>query len=236
MSQHDFTIANQTASSARSDINNALQALASNNSGSSAPSTTYASMWWYDTGLNLLKQRNEADTAWINVGYINPSTNKFEILDDTKVVNTSGTQVGILGDQSTSTWQTGTGTTESLVSPAKVRAASLEAIDEEGPIKAFAKFNGNNASVYKSKNIQSISRYGIGQYFVTFSNSLADANYMITGSCQSQESSHKNNVFCIAYGTTPTTSGFYCTTGDTGGDSSGGRFHDTSLVSFVIVG
>ena len=123
MSQHDFTIANQTASSARSDINNALQALASNNSGSSAPTTTYPNMWWYDTGANILKSRNESDTNWINVAYINQSTNKFEILDDTRVVTTSGTQVGILGDQSTPTWQTGTGTTESLVSPAKVRSS-----------------------------------------------------------------------------------------------------------------
>ncbi len=123
MSQHDFIIANQTASSARSDINSGLQALASNNSGASAPTTTYASMWWYDTGANILKQRNEGDTAWVSVAYINQSTNKFEILDDTKVVTTSGTQVGILGDQSNSTWQAGTGTTESLVSPAKVAAA-----------------------------------------------------------------------------------------------------------------
>lgn len=123
MSQHDFIIANQTASSARADINSALQALASNNSGASAPSTTYANMWWYDTGANILKQRNESNTAWVNVAYINQSTNKFEILDDTKVVTTSGSQVGILGDQTTATWEAGTGTTESLVSPAKVKAA-----------------------------------------------------------------------------------------------------------------
>lgn len=123
MSQHDFTIANQTASSARSDINNALQALVSNNSGASAPTTTYANMWWYETDTNLLKQRNENDTAWINVAYVNQSTNKFEILDDTKVVTTSGTQVGILGDQATATWETGTGTTESLVSPFKIASA-----------------------------------------------------------------------------------------------------------------
>ena len=123
MSQHDFDIANQTASSARSDINNALQALVSNNSGASAPSTTYANMWWYETDTNLLKIRNEGDSAWINVAYVNQSTNKFEILDDTKVVTTSGTQVGILGDQTTSTWETGTSTTESLVSPAKIKAA-----------------------------------------------------------------------------------------------------------------
>ncbi len=123
MSQHDFTIANQTASSARSDINNALQALVSNNSGASAPSTTYSNMWWYDTGSNLLKIRNEGDSAWVNVAYVNQSTNKFEVLDDTRVVTTSGSQTGLLGDQTTATWQAGTGTTESLVSPAKIKAA-----------------------------------------------------------------------------------------------------------------
>ena len=54
MSQHDLNIANQTASATRSDINNALQALGSNNSGSSSPSTTYANMHWYDTTNNIL--------------------------------------------------------------------------------------------------------------------------------------------------------------------------------------
>ena len=121
MSQHDFSIANQTASNARTDINSALQALASNNSGNSAPSTTYANMWWYENDTNLLKIRNESDNAWISVAYLD-GTN-WEILDDTQVVNTSGTQIGVLGDQATSTWTTGTGTTESLVSPAKVKAA-----------------------------------------------------------------------------------------------------------------
>ena len=122
MSQHDFNIANQTASSARSDINNALQALASTNSGSGAPSTTYANMLWYETDTNRLKMRNEANTAWLDLGYIDQSDG-LEILDNTKVVNTSGTQTGILGDQSTATWQAGTGTTDSLVSPANVKAA-----------------------------------------------------------------------------------------------------------------
>lgn len=128
MSQHDFSIANQTASNARTDINNALQALASNNSGSSAPSTTYANMWWYENDTNLLKIRNESDNAWISVAYLD-GTN-WEILDNTQVVNTSGTQIGVLGDQATSTWQTGTGTTESLVSPAKVAASATEVVGD----------------------------------------------------------------------------------------------------------
>ena len=122
MSQHDFSIANQTASSARTDINNALQALASCSSGATAPSTTYANMLWYDTANNTLKIRNEADSAWLSVAYVD-QTDGAEIFDDTKVVNSSGTQTGLIGDQTQATWETGTGTTESLVSPAKVKAA-----------------------------------------------------------------------------------------------------------------
>lgn len=121
MSQHDLNIANQTAPNTRSDLNSALQALGSNNSGASAPSTTYANMHWYDTSSNILKQRSEANDAWISIGYFDQSTNAFKVLDDTMVVNTSGTQTGIIGDQATSVWQAGTGTTESLVSPAKVK-------------------------------------------------------------------------------------------------------------------
>ena len=123
MSQHDFDIANQSASSARSDINNALKALASLSSGSTAPSTTYANMLWYETDTNTLKMRAEADDAWISIGYLNQSTDTFALFDDTKIVNSGGTQTGLLGDQSTSVWQAGTGTTESLVSPAKIKAA-----------------------------------------------------------------------------------------------------------------
>ena len=163
MSQHDFTIANQTASSARSDINDALQALVSNNSGASAPTTTYANMWWYDTGSNLLKIRNEGDSAWINVAYVNQSTNKFEILDDTKVVTTSGSQTGLLGDQSTSTWQTGTSTTESLVSPSKVKAA-VDALGYTQPTSAgavgtyaFLVRNSNTASITEGQSISGSS-------------------------------------------------------------------------------
>jgi len=123
MSQHDFSIANQTASSARSDINSGLQALASNNSGASAPSTTYANMFWYDTTNNILKLRDETNSSWINVAYINQSTNLTSIIDNTPVVTTGGSTVGLLGDQLQSAWNTGTSTTESLISPLKMKNA-----------------------------------------------------------------------------------------------------------------
>jgi len=123
MAQHDYSIANQTAASLRTDLNNVLSAIVSNNSGATAPADTYANMFWYDTTANILKMRNEADDAWISLGYLDQTADAFRILDNTQVTNTSGTQTGLLGDQSTATWETGTGTTESLVSPAKVKAA-----------------------------------------------------------------------------------------------------------------
>ena len=123
MSQHDLDIANQTASLARADINLALKALGSVNSGSSAPATTIANMLWYDTANNTLKMRAEANDAWISLGYLDQSADAFRIFDNTQVVNSSGSQTGLIGDQSGGTWQTGTGTTESLVSPAKIKAA-----------------------------------------------------------------------------------------------------------------
>jgi hypothetical protein len=122
MSQNDYIIANQTAPAFRADLNDALQALASLSSGTSQPATTYANMLWYDTTNNILKMRTEADDAWMNIGYLDQTANAFRILDNTQVVNTSGTQTGLLGDQATSVWETGTSTTESLVSPAKVKA------------------------------------------------------------------------------------------------------------------
>jgi hypothetical protein len=129
MSQHDFNIANQTASATRVDLNNALGALASLSSGTTAPTTTFANMLWYETDTNWLWVRNEADSAWIRFAYFDQATGIASVLDDTKVVNTSGTQTGLLGDQSTATWQAGTGTTQSLVSPANIKAAVAAADD-----------------------------------------------------------------------------------------------------------
>ena len=130
MAQHDYVIDNQTAPNFRADLNNALAAIVSTNSGSE-PSTTYANMMWYDTSANILKVRNEADDAWISVGYLDQSANAFRILDNTQVTTTAGSQTGLLGDQATATWEGGTGTTESLVSPAKVKSA-IEALVPEG--------------------------------------------------------------------------------------------------------
>ena len=90
MSQHDFEIANQTAANARTDINNALQALASSSSGNSAPSTTYANQIWYDASNNLLKIRNEANSAWVTVGEVDQTNSRFNpVIGDWKILLSS---------------------------------------------------------------------------------------------------------------------------------------------------
>lgn len=67
MSQHDYVIDNQAGAAFRADLNNALAAAATVNSGATAPSTTYAYELWADTTTGLLKQRNAANTAWVTL-------------------------------------------------------------------------------------------------------------------------------------------------------------------------
>ena len=68
MATHDYVIANGTGAAVRSDLNNALAAVVSNNSDTTEPTTTYAYMWWADTTTGLLKIRDAANTAWVTVG------------------------------------------------------------------------------------------------------------------------------------------------------------------------
>jgi len=162
MSQHDLDIANQTSSSARADINSALKALGSTSSGSSAPSTTYANMLWYDTGSNTLKMRTEADDQWISIGYLDQGSDAFRIFDDTLVVSSSGSQTGLIGGQSNNTWRAGTSTTESLVSPAKVKAAidNLVSIpDTLGVNQSYASTTLNTDTWYQNTTGRAIAIY-----------------------------------------------------------------------------
>ena len=64
MSQHDYSLANQAGAAFRSDLNNALGAVVSLNSGATEPATTFAYMMWVDTTTGYLKQRNSTNNGW----------------------------------------------------------------------------------------------------------------------------------------------------------------------------
>ena len=85
MATHDYIIANASGAAVRSDLNNALAAIVSQNSSATEPSTTYAYMLWADTANNVLKIRNSANDGW----------NAFAALNDTAFRISSTGQVGI---------------------------------------------------------------------------------------------------------------------------------------------
>ena len=209
MAQHDYNIANQTAANARTDINNVLSAIATNNSGASEPSTTFANQWWYETDTNLLKMRNEANDAWINVAYL--ASNNYYLLENTIISSTSGSLIGLLGGRSTATWETGTSTTESLVSPAKLKAAADSATESKlnisgtAPIygvRAWVNFNGQgsigaNQTLNGSGNIASVYKAATGNFTVTFTTAMPDANYAITFGAGLSTSLSDGNGTCM---------------------------------------
>jgi hypothetical protein len=67
MATHDYVIANASGSAVRADLNNALAAIVSNNSNATEPATKYAYQWWADTNAGILKFRNAANDAWIDI-------------------------------------------------------------------------------------------------------------------------------------------------------------------------
>lgn len=95
MATHDYNIANQGFPAFRSDLNNALSAIVSNNSNSSAPSTTYAYQWWYDISSTTLKFRNADNDAWISFATFNMSNDTVNLVDSAiDVVTDTSPQLG----------------------------------------------------------------------------------------------------------------------------------------------
>lgn len=80
MSQHDLSIADQLMPAARTDINNALQALGSTSKGASAPTTAYTGQLWLDDDTpsgTVWTLKCYDGTDWIEIGQFNTSTDVF---------------------------------------------------------------------------------------------------------------------------------------------------------------
>ena len=152
MSQNDMVIDNQNFPSFRADLNNALQSLTSLSGGATAPSPVYDNMLWYDTATYTLKI--DSNSTWAPVAFLNQSTNKVCLFSGTQVVDASGTQLALLGRQDTSVWNTGTGTTETMVSPAKVKSA----VQTHGPqmFKSTAQTMANSTLITLAHGLGSL--------------------------------------------------------------------------------
>ena len=94
MSQHDYVIANADGATVRADLNALFDAIASQNSGSTAPTTTFPLMTWFDTANNLLKLRTATNTAWVTVASLSGST--WIVYSNGAALPAVGTSIGNL--------------------------------------------------------------------------------------------------------------------------------------------
>lgn len=68
MPQSDLNIENQQMPSGRVDVNGALAALATLQSGPTQPASPQAGWFWWDTSTGNINQRNSANNNWVLVG------------------------------------------------------------------------------------------------------------------------------------------------------------------------
>ena len=105
MAQHDYNIANADGATVRADINNALSAIQSSNSGGSDPSSLVAGMLYYDTGDGYFKVVASNGSTLTNLFTIGSTTNTNIMSDSaneyTKTQNFNATT---LTDASTVAW------------------------------------------------------------------------------------------------------------------------------------
>jgi hypothetical protein len=97
---HDYVIANGTGAAVRSDLNNALAAIVSQNSSATEPSPTYAYMPWIDTTAGVYKIRNGANNAWITLYQLDGEWSTIALENGTAAApalyfKDSGTDTGI---------------------------------------------------------------------------------------------------------------------------------------------
>jgi len=179
MAQHDYVIDNQGASPARTDLNNVFQAIMSMNSGATAPSTTVANMFWYDTANDLLKMRNEANTGWITLGTVDQTNNVFNpnFLPATQAEAEAGTD-NVKGMTPLRVSQ------EITAKIGVANAAPVKtAVNASGsaPIyacRAWVNFNGTGTvAIRGSGNVTSITDNGTGIYTVNLTTAMSDVNY-----------------------------------------------------------
>lgn len=80
--QYSTMIQNGSGAEVRAGINNAFQTVTTDFAGATdpsamTPSCAYPYCTWVDTGNGLVKKRNAANTAWINIGTVDTTTGEI---------------------------------------------------------------------------------------------------------------------------------------------------------------
>jgi hypothetical protein len=221
MSQHDYIIDNALAPALRSDLNNALAAVVTTNSGATAPATTYANMLWYDTTNHVLKVRNEANSAFITVGTVDQTNNVFNpnFLPATKTEAEAGAD-NVKG-------MTPLRVSQAITAQIGVANAApvKTAINASGsaPIYAARAWVSHNGSgtILSSGNVSSVSG-GPNIFTINFTTALPTADFALSGSTNS-------TGYGIPYVSSRSTSAVTVDWGNRGSAGGGGSWNSVMI-------
>ncbi len=207
MAQHDFNIANQSFPSFRTDLNNALSAIQTTNSGTSRPTGAVAGQLWLDTTsptTPTLKYYDGADD--ISLATIDHSANTVNWLDST---------VSITGLSTTAT-----GTVLTLSDSASTSTVNL-IIDNQKEIR-FRETTANGTNYIALKAPASVSAD------LTFTLPATDGtNGQVLSTNGSGVLSFATPASGIAWQSSVKTSGFTATAGE-------GYFCNTTSSAFTV--
>jgi hypothetical protein len=207
MAQHDYNIANQGFSSFRSDLNNALSAVQTTNSGTSRPTGAVAGQLWLDTTsptTPTLKYYDGADD--ISLATIDHSANTVNWLDST---------VSITGLTTTAT-----GTVLTLSDSANTTTVNL-ILDNQKEIR-FRETTANGTNYVALKAPASVSAD------LTFTLPATDGtNGQVLTTNGSGVLSFATPASGIAWQSSVKTSGFTATAGE-------GYFCNTTSAGFIV--
>lgn len=177
MSQHDYVLDNAAGAAFRTDLNNALAAIATANSGSTEPSTPYANQVWYDTTASYLKIRNAANSAWLSfmplLSATSQATTSGTAIDFTSIPSGTKRITVMLADVSTN------GTSNMLV-----QLGDAGGIETSGYISACNQFSGSpststSTAGYVIQEAMSASATASGHVFIT----NVSGNLWVASSC-----------------------------------------------------
>jgi len=137
MAQADYSIANQGFPATRADINSHLQAIATNNSGTSAPSTQYAGQFWIDTTSSTWTLYIHDGADDIQFATIDTSANTVNFIDSE------------LGDNSVTT--------------AKIADGNVASAKLSYPLTTFSSTGIDDNATSTAITIDSSENVGIGE-------------------------------------------------------------------------
>jgi hypothetical protein len=146
VAQHDYSIANQTGAQFRTDLNNALEAIVTQNSDEvtlTPPSTPFAYQYYIDTTDGILYQRNSTNSTWISIQKVSTGVPLHAYRESQGTIQT---------------WEADLGT--------NVRSCSLLSPESDSVSEPFIFFTPNSwrfrVDTVEALSIDSLGKVGIG--------------------------------------------------------------------------